>query len=248
MKGKILLMAILSASVLLGCTGNYYTDGNVFIKNTTERTIDYLYETTPASFHVFKAQGKTISWVAETLLPGEEKRLYGAALDNPAPNDLSVLMGFNFQLRVPDGEQWLYADLRTARRKTEDRFVIEITEEMIQKIKISKDFAIVTNEFNFRVDLERKGFAADKSNLTGNEFSVGPWVMMVWDCWNSENEFPVQTAEKHEVLKDIIDYERTRGPEFSYIYQDIVYSMSLQDGKRTRIGEITEDEKNQGVK
>lgn len=69
-----------------------------------------------------------------------------------------------------------------------------------------------------------------------------------WDCWNSENEFPVQTAEKHEVLKDIIDYERTRGPEFSYIYQDIVYSMSLQDGKRTRIGEITEDEKNQGVK
>ena len=36
--------------------------------------------------------------------------------------------------------------------------------------------------------------------------------------------------------------------EFSYIYQDIVYSMSLQDGKRTRIGEITEDEKNQGVK
>lgn len=245
MKGKILLMAILSASVLLGCTGlNYSTDGNIFIKNTTERTIDYLYETTPASFHVFKAQGKTISWVAETLLPGEEKRLYGAALYNPVPNDLSVLMGFNFQLRFLDGEQWLYADLGATKRKTEDRFVIEITEEMIQKIKISENYTAMSYEF----DLERKGFAADKSNLTGNEFTLSPWVMMVWDCWNSENEFSVQTAEKHEVLKDIIDYERTRGPEFSYIYQDIVYSMSLQDGKRTRIGEITEAEKNQGVK
>ena len=248
MKRKILLMAILSMSVLPGCRigMDCHTDENIFIKNTTERTIDYLYEVSPAGDEcIFKAQGKTISWVAENLLPGEEKRLYGVALTDPAPNDLSVLMSFKFQMRIPDGEQWFYAELMSGKAKTEDRLIIEITEEMIQKMKTVKPFMAISD----KASLQAKGVAADKSNLTGNEFELGPWPMTVWDYWSSENEFPVQTAEKNKILKEIMDYERKKGiTEFSYIYQDIVYTMSLQDGKRTRIGAVTEAEKNQGVK
>ena len=68
-----------------------------------------------------------------------------------------------------------------------------------------------------------------------------------WDSWHSENEFPLQQAKI--ICKDTMDDIQSAGiTEFSYIYQDIVYSMSLQDGKRTRIGAVTEAEKNQGLK
>ena len=77
MKGKILLMAILSASVLSGCfhVPEYKAGENVVFKNSTEREIDYIYDTnsTFSDQYQFKAQGKEIDYAAATLLPGEEK-------------------------------------------------------------------------------------------------------------------------------------------------------------------------------
>ena len=72
MKGKILLMAILSASVLSGCfhVPEYKAGENVVFKNSTEREIDYIYDTnsTFSDQYQFKAQGKEIDYAADVII------------------------------------------------------------------------------------------------------------------------------------------------------------------------------------
>lgn len=247
MKGKILLMAILSASALLGCGEiQYKTERGIFFKNTTDREIDYAYSTRGIIGYQFEAQGKKIDYAAATLLPGEEKEAYGVAIYRP---DGADFWNFYFMLRIPyEGEQkWLCVYMYTS---TQTR-VVEITEELIQKIE---------NETKTYTDLPDVPFSyigkneiTDKTSpLANSGWDMGEVAYLpYWDSWSSESEFPVQEAKEASSNRENnqMEYYQNAGiTEFSYIYQDIVYSMSLQDGKRTRIGEITEDEKNQGVK
>ena len=250
MKRKILLMAILSASVLSGCfhVPEYKAGENVVFKNSTEREIDYIYDTnsTFSDQYQFKAQGKEIDYAAATLLPGEEKKLYGISV---YAHDLKQgRWGFDFMLRIPyQGEQkWLCVCMTAGYGLYEENYVLEITEELIQKIENQKrtmtdlpdEPSLFFEGKEEMTDKTKPSVVCDMGNIA---------FLPYWDSWNSENEFPLQQAKI--ICKDTMDDIQSAGiTEFSYIYQDIVYSMSLQDGKRTRIGAVTEAEKNQGLK
>lgn len=82
----------------------------------------------------------------------------------------------------------------------------------------------------------------DKNTLTGrtNLIFYTPFVPY-WNTWTTEGDFP------DEKLKDAYHFNkenpRTYCEYFYFIYNDVIYKLT-SEGKRTRIREVTEKEKN----
>lgn len=248
----LLMIAVLTGFAACGEDVAIIEDVKIYLKNGTDgRAIDYChYASHSPSDKPWSAFGKEILYIAGTIPSGEQHYLYGLwgiSIPSFIPRDYTII------IRISNGEEWIVGLLIIRKMNPEDKESIyfELTEEMVKRMlelgelghpesgSMSSEIIIETDRLN--IILIKCAVLKDKTIYDGSiDVFKTEIAVPYWDTWTDQGDFPVNNASGLNVKLD-------EKKMFYFVYNDVVYGINTADGKRTRLGEVTEEEKTQNL-
>ena len=259
MRQFLKISVIMFAFIVIGCDMyRPYMEDKIIFKNSTDREIDYVYDTVRLGRKFWTAHGEKIEYIAGTLAKQSRQELYGFGCVITVNKDRTPRYGF--YLRIPtEDSKWLFIRGQIAnltRSKTEIEF--EITDELIQQMQTEQSVLWYWDiKDSIYLTFADTVVLTDKTECANKLKQISARSVPYWDTWTEQGDFPndwrteavrlwVYKVDENtgEISGDPFDPPREY---FYFIYNDVVYGVNTTDGKRTRLGEVTEEEKTQRI-